>query len=110
MPETQYIKKVTLPDGSSYMIKDAGAPRTEDLDDYLPLTGGTLTGDLTVETDVEVNTLTIDSITSESNTPDNVLISDANGAVKKRALSSLKGDIDAFSVSMDSSTGILSFS
>lgn len=109
MPDTKYIRKVTLPDGTTYIIKDAGAPRIEDLDDYLPLTGGTLTGDLTVETNVEVDTLTIDSITSESNTPDNVLISDANGTIKKRAFSDLVSDIDPMSCSMDETTGILTF-
>lgn len=108
MADVKYIKKVKLSDGSAYYLYDAGAPRTEDLNNYLPLSGGTITGVLEVDELIHAGKLQIDTIEYQSTTTDNVLIQAADGSIKKRSTDDLLADIGGFSCSMDSESGVLS--
>lgn len=63
----KYLKKVKLPNDSDIRwIRDAEAVHTDEIDsylsDYLPLTGGTITGPLTATT-ITANTITATTIT-----------------------------------------------
>lgn len=107
--DEKYIKKITLTDGSVYYLFDAGAPRKADLDNYLPLDGGTITGNLQVDELIRANKLQVDTIEYQSTITDNVLIQSADGTIKKRSTDNLLADIGGFSCSMDSETGTLSF-
>ena len=55
--EVFYIKKVQLSNGEVYHIYDATAARITDLDNYLPLDGGTITGNLEVDQKIITNNL-----------------------------------------------------
>ena len=105
----KYIKKIKLSDGSTYFIYDANAPRKADLDNYLPLSGGTITGNLTVDQLIHAGSLQVDSIEYQSTSTDNVLIQSADGTIKKRSADNLLEDIGGFSCSVDSSSGTLAF-
>lgn len=59
----RYLKKVKLPNDSEILwIRDADAVHTDEIDsylsDYLPLTGGTITGPVTATT-ITANTITV---------------------------------------------------
>lgn len=106
----KYIKKVTLDDMSTYYIYDAEAPRITDLNNYVPITGGTITGNLTVDQKIcagELQVLDIRYIQSDDYT--NVLIQQADGTIMKRSIDSLLGDIGGCSFKMNDATGVLSF-
>lgn len=105
----KYIKKIKLNDGTSYYVYDVGAPRTSDLNNYLPLTGGTITGNLTVDQQLMAGSLKVTSIEYQSTTTDNVLIQSADGTIKKRSVDNLLEDIGGCSYAISSSTGTLSF-
>lgn len=107
--DEKYIKKIRLTDGSTYYVFDAGAPRKEDLDNYLSLSGGTITGNLEVDGLIRAGELQVDTIEYQSTTTDNVLIQAADGTIKKRSADNLLEDIGGFSCSMDSESGTLSF-
>lgn len=110
MPDTEkFIKKIKLTDGSVYYLYDANAPRISDLENYLPLTGGTVTGNLKVDEQIHAGTLKVDTITYQSTTTDNVLIQAADGTIKKRSADNLLEDIGGCSYSMNGTTGTLSF-
>ena len=108
MAETKYIKKIKLDNGDVYYLYDTGAPRASDLNNYLPLTGGTITGNLSVDQKITAGTLKVVSIEFITETPTNVLVQDANGNIKKRSTDDLLNDIGGISYSMDDSTGTLS--
>lgn len=109
MAETEkYIKKIKFTDGSVYYVYDVNAPRISDLNSYLPKTGGTITGDLTVDGLIQAGTLKVESIEYQSTSTDNVLIQAADGTIKKRSTDNLLADIGGCSYSMDSATGTLS--
>ena len=62
----KYLKKVKLPNDSDIRwIRDAEAVHTDEIDsylsDYLPLTGGTITGPLTATT-ITANTITVSDL------------------------------------------------
>lgn len=107
--DEKYIKKIKLTDGSTYFIFDAGAPRKADLDNYLPTSGGTITGNLQVDELIRVGSLQVESIEYQSTSTDNVLIQAADGTIKKRSTDTLLADIGGFSCSMDNESGTLSF-
>ena len=107
--DEKFIKKIKLTDGSTYFIYDAGAPRKADLNNYLPLSGGTITGNLEVDKLIHAGKLQIDTIEYQSTSTDNVLIQAADGTIKKRSTDNLLADIGGFSCSMDSESGTLSF-
>lgn len=104
----KYIKKVKLTNGSTYYLYDAGAPRKADLDNYLPLSGGTITGVLEVDELIRAGKLSVDTIEYQNTATDNVLIQAADGTIKKRSTDDLLADIGGFSCSVDSESGILS--
>ena len=109
MPNEKYIKKIKLSDGSVYYVYDINAPRKTDLDNYLPKTGGTITGNLTVDQKLAAGSLQIESIEFQSTTTDNVLIQSADGTIKKRSADKLLEDIGGCSYTMDDSSGVISF-
>ena len=109
MPNMQYIKKIRLSDGETYWIYDAGAPRTEDLENYLPIAGGTITGNLDVDLKITAGELAVESIEYINTATDNVLIQKADGSIAKRSANNLLEDIGGCSYSMNDSTGVLSF-
>ena len=101
MPEDEirYIKKIQLSDGSVHWIKDSNA---------LPLSGGTLTGDLKVDTLIKTNKLFILNmeVMVDPDSPTNVLVED-EGEIKKRSTDLLLKDIGGYSANFDSNNGIL---
>lgn len=109
MANVQYIKKIRLSDGATYYIYDAGAPRVEDLENYLPISGGTITGNLEVDQKLTAGELAVESIEWLSTAADNVLVQKADGSIVKRSANNLLADIGGCSYSMDDSTGVLSF-
>lgn len=108
MADEKYIKKIKLDDGSVYYVCDVNAPRISDLDNYLPIAGGTITGNLTVDQKIQAGSLKVVSIEYQSTTTDNVLIQAADGTIKKRSTDNLLEDIGGCSYSMDAATGTLS--
>lgn len=93
----QYIKKIQLSDGSVFWVKDAEAINTS---------GGTITGDLTVDGKLTAGELAILSIETMEYTPTNVLVEDG-GEIKKRSTDNLLQDIGGYSASFDNGSGIL---
>ena len=109
MADVKYIKKIRLTDGSTYYLYDAGAPRVEDLENYLPLSGGTITGNLDVDRKITAGELAVDSIEWLNDAAPNVLVQKADGTIAKRSADELLADIGGCSYSMNSTTGVLSF-
>jgi len=109
MAGEKYIKKIILTNNDVYYVYDVGAPRKSDLNDYLPLTGGTITGNLTIDEQLYAGTLKVKTIEYQDIATDNVLIQSADGTVKKRSVDKLLEDIGGCSYSMDTSSGVLSF-
>jgi len=105
----KYIKKIKL-ENEVYYVYDAGAPRTSDLDNYLPLSGGTITGNLEVDQQIKAGTLKIQSVEYiQEGTGFSILVYDSNGNVKQESADNLLKDIGGISYSMDDTTGTLSF-
>lgn len=104
----KFIKKIKLTDGSTYFLYDANAPRKEDLNNYLPLSGGTITGNLEVDELIVSGKLQVDTIEYQSTETDNVLIQASDGTIKKRSADKLLEDIGGFSCAFDSESGALS--
>ena len=109
MPEQKYIKKIKLSDGAVYYVYDVNAPRKADLDNYLPVSGGSITGNLDVDQQLVAGTLKVDSIEYHATKTDNVLVQAADGTIKKRSADKLLEDIGGFSCNVDKSKGILTF-
>lgn len=104
-----YIEKIKFTDGSVYYVYDAEAPRTSDLDNYLPTTGGTITGNLTVDTMIAAGELVVERIEWQEEATDNVLIQTADGTIKKRSADNLLEDIGGCSYNIDPEAEELSF-
>ena len=74
----------------------------------MPIAGGTITGNLTVDQKIqagELQVLTIEDIQTDNY--DNVLIQGPSGDIMKRSKDSLLGDIGGCSFKMYTQTGIL---
>lgn len=105
----KYIKKIRLTDGSVFYLYDVNAPRISDLSNYLPLTGGEITGNLKVDQKIMAGELQVESIEYQSTSADHVLIQASDGTIKKRSANELLSDIGGCSYSIDSAKGVLSF-
>lgn len=111
MADKKYIKKIKLSDGSLYYVCDSEAARATALNDYLPLTGGTITGSLTIQQICRTNNLYILQTTNlpYEEKPTNVLIKDeTTGEIKTRDINYLLEDIGGISYEMDEENSILS--
>lgn len=97
---TKYVSKVILSDGSVYYIKDSNA---------LPISGGTITGDVTVDNKITAKKLFIMSVETIVTTPTNVLVQDdETNEIKKRSTDVLLKDIGGYSCEeSDLANGIL---
>ena len=106
--ETFYIKKVQLSNGEVYHIYDAGAARITDLEGYMPLDGGEITGNLQVDQEIITNNLSILALeyVEEEHEITNVLVEE-DGEIKKRSTDLLLKDIGGTSYSVDQSEGTL---
>ena len=104
-----YVKKIQLSNGEVYHIYDAGAARITDLENYLPLDGGEITGNLQVDYEIKTNKLTILSLeyVEEEHEITNVLVEDENGEIKKRSIDLLLKDIGGTSYTVNESNGTL---
>ena len=110
MADKKYIKKIVLDDQSTYYIYDAEAPRVTDLNNYVPIAGGEITGNLEVDQLIRAGSLNVQSIEySEQGAPDNVLVQAANGDIVKRDINNLLADIGGISYHMDTTNNRLQF-
>lgn len=105
MPEKKLIKKIKLSDGGLYYLCDSDA--REALQNYLPLTGGTVTGELDIQNICKTNSLYILQTEFIEYTPTNVLIQTDDGKIEKRSVDKLLGDIGGVTYDMDDVTGTL---
>lgn len=86
----QYLKKIKLPSNEIKWIRDDEAIHADEigdyLDDYLPLTGGTITGPVTASTitvgDLTVTNLDLGDIPEITTTISNVLTKDEDDGDK----------------------------
>lgn len=86
----QYLKKIKLPNNDIKYIRDEDAVHTDEigsyLADYLPLTGGTVTGPVTASTitvgDLSVTNLDLGDIPEITTTISNVLTKDEQDSDK----------------------------
>ena len=108
MADKLYIKKIMLSDGNIYYLCDAEAAREADLQNYLPLEGGTISGNLTVDQMIITQGLTITGFEYITEPPENVLV-EQGGQIKKRSTEYLLEDIGGSSYNVDQSVGVLSF-
>ena len=110
MADNLYIKKIKLDNNQVYYVYDVNAPRIEDLNNYLPITGGNITGDLEVDGQLKAGSLNVTSIEYMSSAdPDSVLVQAADGSIQKRSVNNLLEDIGGASYSYDATTETLSF-
>lgn len=87
--EVKYLSKVQLSDGSVYYLKDLQAFKTS---------GGTITGDTTIDTKLTTNKLYILSIETITVSPTNVLVqNESSGEIMKRDTDELLQDIGGYS-------------
>lgn len=93
MPEPkQYLKKIKLPSNDIKWIRDDEAVHTDEigsyLDDYLPLTGGDITGDVNITGDVSITgnlsatNISLGDISEKTTTISNVLTKDEQDSNK----------------------------
>ena len=92
MSDKQYIKKIKLVNGDIRYLRDEEAVHTDELEtalsDYLPLTGGDITGDVNVTGDVSitgdlsVTNLDLGDIPAITTTITNVLTKDEDDGDK----------------------------
>ena len=110
MPEQKkFIKKIELSDGTIRYIYDMDAARASDLDNYLEKSGGTVTGNLTIDQFLTTSGLKVTSIDGRNTAASNVLTQDTDGTIQKRSTDDLLSDIGGCSYSIDSVTGNLTF-
>lgn len=104
------IKKIILSDGSVHYLYDVTAARATDLDNYLRLSGGTLTGDTAIDALLTANNLKVIQVDDRDLAVDNVLTWDSSdGDIQKRSADNLLEDIGGISYSVNEDTGVLSF-
>jgi len=108
---SEFVKKIQFADGTVRYVYDTGAARKEDLNNYLPLTGGTIDGDLNVTGDINLKSLKVEDVSwVEVGTDiDNVLVHDNDGGISKRSTDDLLEDIGGISYNIDDQNGILKF-
>lgn len=87
MPDVkQYIKKIKLVNGDIRYIRDEEAVHSDELEtalaDYLPLTGGEITGDVTINGNLSAATISLGDITAKTTTISNVLTRDEEDSNK----------------------------
>ena len=107
MPDQkQYISKVKMADGTVYWIKDAAIAGN-----YLPLTGGELTGDitlkdtttgdtnitLTTEGDIIAKSLKLEDIDEKTAAVSNVLTLDDDDSIKFHSTDDFLSEIGGYS-------------
>ena len=107
MPDQkQYISKVKMADGTVYWIKDAAVAGN-----YLPLTGGELTGDitlkdtttgdtnitLTTEGDIIAKSLKLEDIDEKTAAVSNVLTLDDDDSIKFHSTDDFLSEIGGYS-------------
>lgn len=90
----QYLKKIKLPNNDIKWLRDDEAIHTDEigdyLDDYLPLTGGDITGDVNITGDVSITgdlsatNISLGDITEKTTTISNVLTKDENDGNKMK--------------------------
>lgn len=107
--DKRFIKKIELSDGSVRYIYDMDAARSSDLDNYLLKSGGTITGDLTIDQLLTANSLKVVSVSEIQTAAGNVLTQSANGTIVKRSTNDLLSDIGGCSYSLDADNGVLKF-
>lgn len=105
----KYIKKIKLSDNQIYYVCDSEAARQTALEDYLPKTGGTITGSLEINEICKANNLYILQTTelSYEEKPTNVLVKGKDGEIKTRNINYLLEDAGGVSYSMDDENCIL---
>lgn len=107
MADKKYIKTLRMSDGSRYYFYDVSAARAAELEDYVSKSGGTMTGDLTVDAMLTANGLTVVAIDEREIAIENVLTQAADGSVQKRSADEVLYDIGGYSVAYGD--GVLSF-
>ena len=108
MADEKYVKKLRFSDGRVYYYYDVTAARAADLENYLALSGGHVTGDVTIDGILAAENLRVASIDDRDLAVTNVLTQDVDtGNIQKRSADDLLSDIGGYSVSFDD--GVLSF-
>ena len=94
MAEQKRIRKLRLSDGSVYYLYDMDAARSSDLERYLALSGGTITGDLTIDGILSASNIRVVTLDERQIPATNVLTQDvATGAIQRRSTDELLNDI-----------------
>lgn len=105
----KYIKKIKLSDNNIYYVCDSEAAKASALENYLPLTGGTITDSLTIQNICKTNSLYRLQTTElpYEDKPTNVLTQKDDGEIVQRNIDFLLEDVGGISCSV-MSDGILS--
>jgi len=109
MANENRVRKLKLSDGSVYYFYDADAARASDLDNYLLKTGGTITGNTTVDAILTAKNLKVTAIDDRALAITNVLTQNTDGSIQKRSADNVLEDIGGISYSVNTSTGTLAF-
>ena len=108
MAEEKYVKKLRFSDGRVYYYYDVTAARAADLENYLALSGGHVTGDVAIDGILAAGNLRVVSIDDRDTAVTNVLTQDvATGDIQRRSADELLSDIGGYSISYDG--GVLAF-
>lgn len=104
MAEQKRIRKLRLSDGTVYYLYDMDAARSSDLERYLTLSGGTITGNLTIDGVLSASSLKVVELDERQIPVTNVLTQDvATGEIQRRSADDLLSDIGgcSFDISGD---------
>lgn len=104
MADKLFIKKIKLSDGQVYYLCDDEAAKKADLSNYLPLTGGELSGNLEVDAEIATKKLQISEIQVIDSVPDYFLVEGIDGEVQKRHKDNILGDIGGVSFAVNEGT------
>lgn len=108
MADEKYVKKLRFSDGRVYYYYDVTAARAADLENYLALSGGHITGDLTIDGILSTDNLRVVAIDDREIPVTNVLTQDMEtGAIQRRGADDLLSDIGGCSYTYDSESGTL---
>ena len=114
MPENKsYIKKIKLTNGDIKYLRDEEAVHSSELesilDDYLPKSGGDITGDVNITGDVSITGgLTLPDITEKTTTISNVLTKDSDDSVKYHSTDNFLQEIGGIGkVSVDNNNTVI---